>query len=168
MDAEQKFKYREEWLTALVGKLRPRLQGLGYSLPDKLQITCGFPSTKALASKNRRIGECWSHEASKNGTVQILISPTLDDALRVADVVVHELGHATGIHGHKGDFKAFMKKTGLTGKPTATEAGPELKDFLGKLLETLGELPSRRRHRPRCGGQGPQETNHPDAEGNLH
>jgi hypothetical protein len=36
MDAEQKFKYREEWLTALVGKLRPRLQGLGYSLPDKL------------------------------------------------------------------------------------------------------------------------------------
>jgi hypothetical protein len=34
-----------------------------------------------------------------------------------------------------------MKKTGLTGKPTATEAGPELKHFLGKLVETLGDYP---------------------------
>jgi len=50
------------------------------------------PMAKALAKTNRRIGECWSYEAAKDGSTQILISPILDDPFRVAGVVVHEPG----------------------------------------------------------------------------
>ena len=67
---------REAWLTAGVNALRPHFKGAGadkpgkrgehgYTVPDNLRATCGWPSKGALARKNQRIGECWSDSASK-------------------------------------------------------------------------------------------------------
>lgn len=141
----KQFSTREEWLQSLVTILRPRLDSLGYGLPDLL-ISCGWPSTRALSAKRRRIGECWSHKATESGIIQIFISPVLSDPLEVAETVVHELGHASlgSDVGHKAPFKAFMKAVGLTGKATATVAGAELKDYLGKILPDLGAYPNSR------------------------
>lgn len=135
---------REGWLNELITTLRPRLSNLGYGLPDEIRISCGFPSTRALSTSKRRVGECWGHQASGDGATNIFISPVLEDPLAVADVTVHELGHASvGVEaGHKGPFRAYMKTLGLVGKPTATEAGPELKAYLEKVVLELGAYPN--------------------------
>jgi hypothetical protein len=60
---------------------------------------------------------------------EIMISPVLDDPMRVAGVLAHELVHATvgTQHGHKGPFAKLAKKIGLEGKMTATTEGEAFK-----------------------------------------
>ena len=92
---------REEWLTQAVEELRPVFDDL-HPLPQKIRVTCGFPSARSTALK-KRIGEHWSPKASEDQTHEILISPVLDDAVEVFAVLVHELGHAaTDGDGHQG------------------------------------------------------------------
>lgn len=130
---------REEWLNMQTLALRPLFQDAGFPLPDKIGVTCGWPSTKALGSRKRRIGECWNPECSKEGTTEIFISPLLDETMGVQGVVAtlyHELIHAAvgTHHGHKGAFVKAAKKLGLTGPWTSTTAGPEC---LAKLATVL-------------------------------
>jgi hypothetical protein len=42
---------REEWLNKLTESLRSTFADLGHPLPDKLRISCGWPSSHALANK---------------------------------------------------------------------------------------------------------------------
>jgi hypothetical protein len=85
------FEYREAWLHAVAEKLRPIFASHGAIVPVKVRFTCGFPSIRAFASKLQRVGECWSGEASADGHIEIMISPVLDDPMRVAGVLAHEL-----------------------------------------------------------------------------
>ena len=85
--------HREAWLHAVADRLRPIFASHGATIPDKIRLTCGFPSVRALSAKQQRLGECWSGAASKDGHVEIMISPVLDDPMRVAGVLAHELGH---------------------------------------------------------------------------
>lgn len=129
---------REEWLNMQVTALRPLFQDAGYPLPDKIAVTCGWPAVKAMG-KQRRIGECWNPECSREGTTEIFISPLLSETMSEQGVVptlYHELIHAAvgTHHGHKGAFAKAAKKLGLTGKMTATVAGAEL---LGRLTAVL-------------------------------
>lgn len=134
---------RETWLEALVDELRPYLAARNYELPENLRISCGWPSTRALSTKRRRIGEHWNPKASKDGVSQVFISPVLDAGLDVAETVVHELGHALLPEaGHKGPFRAFMKDVDLKGKPTATYAGEGLKKDLEAILKALPTYPN--------------------------
>lgn len=135
---------REEWLTKLISSLRARFAESGWPMLDtSIRASVGFPSTRAVVGKNRRIGECWYPEASEDGSHQIFVSPLISDALRVADIVVHELVHVvTGKKaGHKGAFKRCALKLGLTGKMTATQAGPELIEALTGILAEIGPYP---------------------------
>jgi hypothetical protein len=106
-----------------------------------MHVSVGWPSTKARSAKQRRIGECWPSALSRDGSPHIFISPILDDTHDVAMTLVHELVHASGITGHKADFKRAMKQVGLAGKPTATHAGPELTAILKELVATLPTYP---------------------------
>jgi hypothetical protein len=121
---------REAWLTDLAER---------YALPlirqhqpkfaaDKYRVSCGFPKGRG-GRGTVRIGECWSHSCSGDGVVEIFISPTLEEPVEVAAVLVHELVHfAVGNEcGHKGDFRRVAKAVGLEGKMTATVAGEALK-----------------------------------------
>ena len=132
------YNTREEWLTALVEKLAPLFVAQNYELPA-IRVSCSWPSRLP----RKRIGECWQARASKDGSSQIFISPTLDDGVRVADVMVHELLHAVLPDDvrHKGPFRQGMKALGLEGKPTATTAGPELKERLNIICSDLGKYP---------------------------
>lgn len=134
---------REAWLTSAVEALRPMFLAVGYPIPAAIYVSVGWPSRKGTAQASARIGECWDGAASADGRCHIFISPILGDGLRVLDVLVHELGHVVvGCKaGHKGPFKAFMRSVGLTGKATATIAGPELTVTLSGILDALNPYP---------------------------
>lgn len=136
---------REHWLNELVLRLEPMLKDNGKKMP-KFRISCSFPATRARPSASKsahRIGECWMPEASGDGTHEMFISPLLDDPIKVADVVLHEMIHAVlpPKTGHKAPFARLAKNVGLTGKPTATEAGDKLKVVLKELTDELGPYP---------------------------
>lgn len=132
---------REEWLTRALDEFRQWFRARSLTLPEKIRVSVGFPSTRALSNRNRAVGQCWS-DSSKDGAVEIFVSPVLGDAARALDVLIHELCHAVAPKaGHKGDFRKAAKKMGLAGKMTATVASPELAARLNALLPSLGDYP---------------------------
>ena len=132
---------REHYLIAATSEMRMWWHELGEELGD-VQVSVGFPSTRSLARRHQRIGECWSGDASSDGLPQIFISPVLaeEDALAV---LVHETIHAflpKGT-GHRAPFKRCMRLIGLEGKATATVVGEDLRSRLNDLGRRLGGYP---------------------------
>jgi hypothetical protein len=89
------FTTREDWLAQAIAELRPVFSALNHPLPDSIRVACGFPSSNARSAKNRAVGEHWSAKASSDNTHEILISPVIDDPVRVLGILVHELAHAS-------------------------------------------------------------------------
>lgn len=132
---------REGWLMAAVALLdKEFFHGRGYSLPEKIQCSCGFPRGHAKA-----IGQCWDPKVSADKTTHLFICPTQADPIRVLDILLHELIHASvGVEvGHKGVFKKLVKEFGLAGKMTATyaEEGSEVWLKLSSISTALGKYP---------------------------
>lgn len=134
---------REQWLSALVDALRSTFAELGSPLPERIRVSCGWPSKSALSSKSKRIGEAWSARCSADGAHETFLSPCLADPVEVGAVLVHELvHHAVGVeHGHKGPFARCAKAVGLVGPMRSTSAGPELSGRLHALAESIGPYP---------------------------
>lgn len=134
---------RETWLLAAKKAVEPLFKQHGYTVPEKIRVSCGWPSVKALGKNSRRIGECWATQCSRDESWEIFISPALADPVRVLDVLVHEIVHAVvGLEcGHTGAFRKCALAVGLTGKMTATEAGPELKGHLAAIANRIGTYP---------------------------
>ena len=135
---------REDWLQQAVIELRPIFEANGFPLPDRIRVTCGFPSSKAR-SLHRAIGEHWSPSASSDNTHEILISPVVDDATEAFAILCHELAHAaTNGDGHRGRFPECVRKLWLEGKPTATVAGDTFKINFAPVIDSLGNYPHSR------------------------
>lgn len=135
---------REQWLNKVASHAAKDIfKPAGYEVPKNIRYTCGFPSKGALAMRTQRIGECWSDSASGDNTFEISVSPVIADGLRAADILVHEMVHATvGLKaGHKGPFRKCAEAVGLKGKMTATVASDELKEKLSKIIEKIGAYP---------------------------
>lgn len=64
------YQTREEWLTAALGIIRARVPGVA----SRVRVACGFPSTY---TRSGTLSECWPDQASKDGTWEVLISPTV-------------------------------------------------------------------------------------------
>jgi hypothetical protein len=112
---------------------------VGETVPA-VRVSVGIPKGRGTA-----IGQCWNGAASSDGLAQVFISPKLDDAARVLDVLAHELIHAVVPDaGHGAPFKRIALAIGLTGKMTATVAGPTLKAELERLAAELGPYPHAR------------------------
>ena len=135
---------REEWLNAAVEELRPVFESFEFPLPDKIRVTCGFPSSRARAN-HRHIGEHWPPSASTDGHHEILISPVVDDPSVVFSTLVHELCHAATVgHGHDATFTKCARSLWLEGKPTETFGGDAFNENFSHLLQALGEYPHAR------------------------
>lgn len=134
---------REEWLGRMVDALRPAFAGHGYPLPERIRVSCGWPSRSALSGKSKRIGEAWSHRCSADGAHETFLSPVLADPVEVGAVLVHELvHHAVGVEaGHKGPFRKLATVVGLVGPMRSTTAGDELRERLHALAGQLGPYP---------------------------
>ena len=135
------YETREEWLTAALQPIARHIADkAGDIMPEAVKASCGFPGG---GSARKRIGECWSTQSSAAHVAEIFISPVMSDPVRILDVLLHEAIHATvGVeHGHKAPFKRVAVACGLTGKMTATIAGPELELVLQDIAVELGPYP---------------------------
>ena len=139
------FKTREEWLCAAVEELRPLFSVFSKPVPTKIRVATGFPYG---AERSKAIGQCWSDTNSADGAVEILISPTLGDAIEVFEVLVHELCHATaGAMNHGVNFQSIAGQMHLTPVGTGKETWKSTKgdgDFEGNyraIIDSLGDYP---------------------------
>lgn len=134
--------YREAWLSKLAAHFEGWLYELGLDLKP-YSVTCSWPVTGALRTRNRTIGQCIGPQSVKDGKAFITISPYLDDSTEVAATLLHEMLHAfVGVeHGHKRPFAMHLEALGLEGKATATEAGAKFIERVSPLLERLGPYP---------------------------
>jgi hypothetical protein len=133
---------RENWLLEAVDIFRPWFKEHGEEIPEKVRVSVGY----AKRQRKGTIGVCYSSHSAEDGVHQLFMSPELDDASRVLDVLMHELIHAWDDckSGHKGEFARVAKALGLTGKMTATVASDELKVRLQDVLGKLGDYPHAR------------------------
>lgn len=134
---------REEWLVAATNALKLDFEDAETEIPEKVRVTCGWPSHGGRAKKNRITGECWPAKKSGDGHFEIFIAPTMADPIEVLGTLIHELVHASvGLdQGHKAEFRKVAIALGLAGKMTATEVGAELRERLHTLVEELGVYP---------------------------
>ena len=138
---EHIYSIREGWLNAALLLVRSHLVATAaVDVPQATRVSCGFPGG---GSAFKRIGECWSASASKDGNHEIFVSPVLDSAESVLAVLLHEAIHAAvGTKaGHKGPFKRAAVAAGLTGKMTATQPSDALKPILTEWANALGVYP---------------------------
>ena len=138
---------RETWLEKFTDQyLLDHFKNAGYeitpALREKLQFSCSL--TSGRGSKNARaIGLHFSPQSSKGAYHEIMISPTIEESARVADILIHEIIHAIvgNENGHNKVFKQCALSVGLTGKMTATIASPELKEKIKSWVAVMGLYP---------------------------
>lgn len=135
---------RETWLLQAIEAMRPIFDKVGETIPP-VKVSVGWPGGSS-SRKNSVIGQCWHKDAAGDKIAQIFVSPVLEDASRVLDVLAHELVHAIDENesGHRGNFARIAKGIGLEGPMTATHAGDELKATLDKIVDDLGPYPHAR------------------------
>lgn len=139
-----KTQTREEWLQLGVVELAKKVfKPADLTVPTDAKVSCSWPGG---GSARKRIGECWSREASGAKVNEMFISPTIEDPVRALDVLAHEVIHAIDDckNGHKAPFTRMMKAIGLEGKPTATAAGEDLTKRLNEVVKVLGPYPHRK------------------------
>src|SRR6516164_5773919 len=132
---------RQQWLERAVEAMRNRFIGAGYTVPQKIRVSIGWPKRAASCGA---IGECWSTDASSDRHAELFISPELTEGRRILDVLAHELVHATvgtGA-GHRKPFKQCALKIGLVGPMRSTTAGPEFTAWAEILFKRIGPYPA--------------------------
>jgi hypothetical protein len=144
-ESNMQYSTREEWLTAGIEEVRPLFDLAGKSLPKQIRVSCGFPST---ALRSGAIGECWINSASADGTFEILIHPKLADPLKVFEVLIHELCHATsGAFNHGVNFQKIantmhLKAIGSGRQPWKSTVGnDQFESVYSDIIDSLGEYP---------------------------
>lgn len=137
---------REQWLNRAVVLFKPIFKKAGFPLPEKVRVSCGWPSAVRKARGKTTIGQCWAPEASGDKTTELFISPLLDDANKVLSTTAHELVHAAvGTKcGHRGAFIACAKAIGFTKPWTTTPESDELKAALKVIAAKLDAYPHSR------------------------
>lgn len=131
---------REAWLQEAVALMRPHVTGrAGLYVPD-VAVSVGFPYGRG---GRHAIGQC--HYTTADKVPALFVHPSLDDASRVLDVLLHEALHAALPDvGHRRPFAAAATGVGLAGKPTATVAGETLLPVLAGWMDELGPYPHAR------------------------
>lgn len=139
---------RETWLEEMTNRfVIPHFTECGYPYLElsttTIKFSVSFIEGTRSTKKNKTIGAHYSHHFSKGQEQHILIHPSLDDGVRVVDVLIHELIHAQLPidAGHGKEFREIALKVGLTGKMTATVATDELKSKIEKWVKKVGEYP---------------------------
>jgi len=139
-----KIKYREVWLNeALDQFIRPHFEAAGYTVPEHIRISTGWPSRGGLAKKKKTIGQAWSPDCSGDGVHETIISLYLDDSIKVLGVLIHEVvHHVVGVGaGHRKPFADCAKAVGLVGPWTATGESEELIQTCERWIKKLGPYP---------------------------
>lgn len=134
---------REAWLLSAVKLLREDFDAVGATIPDKVRVTCGWPSTGGRPGKKQVLGQCWPPSCSEDEHFEVFINPMIAEPVAALEVLVHELVHTVvGTElGHKGAFRTTAQAIGLVGKMTATSASEELTFRLHDIKKELVKYP---------------------------
>jgi hypothetical protein len=132
---------RQHWLERAVEAMRNKFIGAGYTVPQKIRVSIGWPKRAASCGA---IGECWATEASSDRHAELFVSPELTEGGRILDVLAHELVHATvgTAAGHRKPFKQCALKIGLQGPMRSTTASPEFEGWTRALMQRIGPYPA--------------------------
>lgn len=140
--AGSKFATREQWLEAAIEEFRGLFEQVGYPLPERIHVSCGWGYGRAHAETKDIAGQCWSGMQSEDGAPHVFISPMLSMAYEVLSVLMHELIHCAMDpemdHGKK--FAACAKMIGLEGPMRATRPSMELAMELESVAAANGTL----------------------------
>lgn len=136
---------RQKWLEDAVVALRKRFARKGYTVPEAVRVSVGWP--KGTHGSQHTIGQCWSLTASSDKHNEIFVSPEItrpNNSMKILGVLAHELVHAVvgNEAGHKKPFKQCALAIGLEGKMTATSEGEDFKVWGNLLLERIGKIPA--------------------------
>jgi hypothetical protein len=151
---------REVWLARLTDRLRPHFAAVDYTIPDNVRVSCGWPSRGGDAPRRRVGGQCWHPDCSSDNTIEIFISPTIDDRMDVAHILAHELIHATvgNEAGHGPIFRACATAIGLEGPMRSTEPSEAFKRALQPILQRMGDYAHASLNSKKSGGTKKQTT----------
>ncbi|HEY1864535.1 MAG TPA: transcription elongation protein SprT [Roseiarcus sp.] len=132
---------RHAWLEAATAELRSRFAGAGYSTPDNLRVSLGWPKRAGACGA---IGECWAPSASSDQYFEMFVSPAIGSGVEIIGTLTHELVHASvGVAtGHRAPFKRCAHMVGLKGPMRATVIGVELGDWIDDFIHRAGPYPS--------------------------
>jgi hypothetical protein len=132
---------RQQWLERAVEALRVRFADAGYTTPQRIRVSIGWPKRAASCGA---IGECWATEASSDKHNELFVSPELTEGARILDVLAHEMTHATigTAAGHRKPFKQCALKIGLQGPMRSTMASPEFTAWAEALMQRIGPYPA--------------------------
>lgn len=136
----QTYSTREEWLTAALALVRAAVPGIGN---QRIRITCGFPSTY---TRSGTLAECWPDNASKDGTWEVMISPTVALPVEVFVLVASQALHTVpgGASRTSNSYRTACMELGLAPTDEAWKALQGTEDFwalFGTALEDLGPYP---------------------------
>lgn len=142
---------RQDWLEQAGRALRKRFKDAGYTVPDEVRQSIGWP--RGRHGKGRAIGQCWAREASSDQHAEIFISPelghrgegSLPGSIRIMGVMAHEYGHAVAGNkaGHYKPFQLVAAAVGLEGPPwTATGEGDDFTKWAKTVVKEIGTFPS--------------------------
>lgn len=132
---------REQWLNLAATFMADKFKETGKPLPEKLHVSCGFPTKGAVSGKI--IGQCFYPEVSSEAFTEVFIHPKLSDSQEVAAVLAHELCHAAlgpGF-GHRKEFKTLAYAMMLTGPATATVGSEEFNTYFLQFIDKHGSYP---------------------------
>jgi hypothetical protein len=132
---------RQQWLGQVVEALRVKFAEAGYTVPQKIRVSIGWPKRSASCGA---IGQCWPTSASSDQHYELFISPELTNSARITDVLAHELDHATvgTQEGHGKAFRQCALAIGLRGPMLATTASPEFSAWAETLFKRIGFYPA--------------------------
>lgn len=137
-------KSREMWLMNAVKLLRPVLSSVGLALPEKVRVSCGFPtvSREQQVRGFRAFGQSFPASASKDGTVEVFISPVLDQAVKlnesgVLDTLAWVLAKVSENYDVDKSHRALRLQK-VSGRVVST---PEFVEALAQVIEKLGAYP---------------------------
>jgi hypothetical protein len=136
----------EEWADRVVDLYRAQIAALGHPVPP-VAVSPGW--TSGGRRQSQVLGECWTprvstdHTEGRQGTVQIYLSPRIDDDVMLAHVILHEVIHAAvGLeHGHRGEFKRVALALGFAGKMEASRWSEEAREDCARRLDEAGVGP---------------------------
>jgi hypothetical protein len=133
---------RESWLREAAKLMKSRFDNISCPVPEDFHVSVGFKPAGGYESAIV-MGCCYIRDVSSAHVNEIFISPEWDEPIEVLATFAHELIHAASdcLDGHGPGFRKYAVAFGLTGKMTATYAGPELRKYLAGVAKRLGPYP---------------------------
>lgn len=132
---------RQAWIEAATLALRERFEYAGYTMPEAVRVSVGWPKRGAQCNG---VGECWSPEAADDKHTEIFVSPELVDGKDIVAALAHLLSHAIvgRDQGHKVAFKRCARAVGLEGAMRGATPSHEFGEWIDELVERLDFYPA--------------------------